>query len=295
MATAFARPSNTLMEQKAFGRGRYAPMINPGTGGQGGHLPDWPAYLTNTPYVRRNMVIRVLAGPRGFNYLPEPERWFQTLKAVLEIHPESVEGFNAGLEVEVRDVSYGGAGERQEAIANVTRARVEPVFNYVEKYGRPFTTFFERWVTELLMDPNTKYPNIVTRVNAATANIDLLPDFTSATIIAFEPDPTFTKIDKAWIVADLKPKGTLVPVEGKRDIHNGGDLVEFSINMTGIAQIGAGVDIVAQSLLSEMISLTVNPLAMPALTEKPDGNIAGLSPGYKEKLEEASKQAIPGF
>lgn len=288
---AFTRKSDTLIGQKAYGRGRNAPMIDLQYG-HGGHMPDWPAYISNTPYVRRNLIIRVLAGPRGFNYLPEPEKWFQALKAILEIHPESVEGFNAQLEIEVRDTSYGGAGERQESVANVTRARTEPVFNFVEKYGRPFSTFFERWTTELLMDPNTKYPNVITRVSTRGQNIDLLPDFTSATIIAFEPDPTFTKIDKAWLVADLKPKQSLVPVEGKRDIHNGGDLNEFSINMTGIAMMGVGVDMVAQSLLDTMRGVATNPLNQPAFTDRADGNIAELDSGYTERLEEAAARAI---
>ena len=142
------------------------------------------------------------------------------------------------------------------------------------------------------MDPNTKYPNVITRVNARNQNIDLLPDFTSATIIAFEPDPTFRKIDKAWLVADLKPKGSLVPVEGRRDIHNGGDIVEFGINMTGIAQIGAGVDMVAQALLDAMVATGANPLSQPAFTDAVDGNIADLPSGYKEKLDEAAARAI---
>ena len=289
---AYTRKPDTLMGQKAYGRGRNAPMIDLQQSGHGGHMPDWPTYISNTPYVRRNLIIRVLAGPRGFNYLPEPEKWFATLKAVLELHPESVEGFNAQLEIETRDVSFGGAGERQESVSNVTRARVEPVFNFVEKYGRPFATFFERWVTELLMDPNTKYPNVITRVNARNQNIDLLPDFTSATIIAFEPDPAFRKVDKAWLVADLKPKGTLVPVEGKRDIHNGGDLVEFSINMTGVAQISYGVELVAQAILDTMNPVNANPMTQPAFTTAVDGNMAELKPGIVEQLNDASLNAI---
>lgn len=289
---AFSRKPDTIMGQKAYGRGRTAPMIDLQYGAQNGHMNDWPAYISNTPYVRRNLIICLMAGPRGFNHLPEPEKWFQTLKAVIELHPESVEGFNSQLEIETRDVSFGGAGERQESVINVTRQRVEPVFNYVEKYGRPFAAFFEGWTTELLMDPNTKYPNVITRITARNQIPDLLPDYTSATIIAFEPDPTFRKIDKAWLVADLKPKGSLVPVEGKRDIHNGGDIVEFSINMTGIAQIGVGVNMVAQAMLDALVVTGANPLSQPAFTDAVDGNIAGLASGYKEKLDEAAARAV---
>jgi len=289
---AFSRYPDTMMSNKAYGRGRNAPMVDLAHGAQNGLLQDWPGYISNTPYVRRNLIIKVLAGPRGFNLLPEPKKWFQTLKAVLELHPETVEGFNSTLEIEIRDVSFSGDGNRQESVSNVTRARVEPVFSYVEKYGRPFAHFFERWVTELIMDPVTKYPGVTNRASARGQEIDLLPDFTSATIIAFEPDPAFRKVDKAWLVADLKPKGTLVPVEGRRDIHNGGDIVEFGINMTGIAQIGAGVDMVAQALLDAMVATGANPLSQPAFTDAVDGNIADLPSGYKEKLDEAAARAI---
>lgn len=290
--SAFTRKSDTMIGNNAYGRGRNAPMVDLQYGAQNGHMNDWPAYISNTPYVRRNLIIRVLAGPRGFNYLPEPEMWFKTLKAVFELHPESVEGFNAQLEIETRDVSFGGAGERQDAVSNVTRQRTEPVFNFIEKYGRPFAAFFEKWTTELLMDPNTKFPNVVARANAQSANIDLLPDFTSATIIAFEPDPTFRKIDKAWLVADVKPKGSLVPVEGRRDIHNGGDTVEFGITFSGMAQIGEGVDLVAQAILDDMVKTGINPLKQPAFTTEADGNIADLDSGYSEKLSQAAARSV---
>lgn len=289
---AFSRSPDTLMGQRAYARGRSAPMIDLQAGAQNGHLQDWPAYISNTPYVRRNLIIKVLAGPRGFNLLPEPQKWFQALKAILELHPESVEGFNSTLEVEVRDVSFSGDGNRQEVVSNVTRGRVEPVFNYVEKYGRPFAHFFDRWITELIMDPVTKYPAVTNRPNARSLDIDLLPDFTSATIIAFEPDPSFRKIDKAWLVADLKPKQTLAPTEGKRDIHNGGDLVEFPINFTGIAQISIGVDMVAQACLDAMNVVGASPLTQPAFTTQADGTIADISVGYKEALDKAAAQRV---
>lgn len=291
MAT-FARKPDTMLGNRAFGRGRSAPMVDIAYGGQNGMLQDWPAYISATPYIRRNLIIKVLAGPRGFNLLPEPQKWYQALKAILELHPESVEGFNSTYSVETRETTYSGDGNRMESVANVTRARVEPVFNYVERYGRPYGTFFERWVTELIMDPVTKYPGVTNRVSGLNYEIDLLPDFTSATIIAFEPDPAFRKIDKSWLVADLKPKGDLAPVEGKRDIHNAGDLVEFSISMTGIAQISVGVNMVAQAILDTMNPIGSNPLAQPAFTTGIDGNVAGLRPGIVEQINDAANSAV---
>lgn len=293
---AHRRYSDTLIvddkSARGYGRGRKAPMIDLRHGGNNGHMPDYPGYISNSPYVRRNLIVRLIQAPRGFDFLPEPEKWYEALKALIELHPQSITGFNNQLSVEMRESTFGGAGEMQETVANVTRSRVQPVFNYVEKYGRPITTFFERWVTELLMDPNSKYPNVVTRVGARSQIIDLLPDFTSATILAFEPDPTFTKIDKSWLVADLKPKGDLAPAEGQRDIHTGGDTIEFPIEFTGIAQTGTGVDLFAQKILDSMLLTGANPLTREAFTTEIDGNIVDLMSGYKEQLDEAARTSV---
>lgn len=293
---AHRRYADTLIvddkSARGYGRGRHAPMLDLKYGGNNGHMPDYPGYISNTPYVRRNLIVRLIQAPRGFDYLPEPEKWYEALKALIELHPLSVTGFNNQLNVEMRETPFGGAGEMQESISNVTRSRVMPVFNYVEKYGRPITAFFESWVTELMMDPNSKFPNVITRIEARNQVVDLLPDFIAATILAFEPDPTFTKIDKAWLVADLKPKNDLAPAEGQRDIHSGGDLIEFPIEMTGVAQTGAGVNMFAQKILESMTLTGANPLNREAFTTEIDGNIVDLQSGYKEQLDHAARTSV---
>ena len=58
---AFSRYPDTMMGNKAYGRGRNAPMVDLAHGAQNGLLQDWPGYISNTPYVRRNLIIKVLA------------------------------------------------------------------------------------------------------------------------------------------------------------------------------------------------------------------------------------------
>lgn len=288
-----ARKHNTLINDGnkgvAYGALRDAVMLDLANGGNNGHMPEYPTYISNTPYVRRNLILRLVSSPRGFDLLPESQRWHEALKALIELHPLSVQGFNQQLEIDTRETPFGGAGEQQEVYANVTRSRVAPVFNYVEKYGRPIGTFFEHWVTELIMDPNTKYPNIIAREKARREVVDLLPDFTSATILAFEPDPAFTRIDKAWLVTDLKPKGSLAPVEGQRDIHTGGELVEFPIEMTGIAMVGRGVDAFAARVLKSMNLVGANPLTRESFVREIDGTVRDLDTGYSEQLSMAAR------
>lgn len=293
---AHQRPIDTLISDgktgHGYGRNRHAPMLNLKYSGSNGLSPDYPDYISNAQYLRRNLIIRLVSSPRGFDFLDEPERWHEALKSLIETIPQSFTGFNSQIEVEVQQTTFGGAGEMQETYSNVKRARVEPVANYVDKYGRPISTFFERWVTELGMDPNTKYPNVITRESARGRIIDLLPDFTSATILAFEPDPTFTKIDKAWLVADFKPKGSLAPVEGVRDIHNAAEQLEFPIAFTGVAQVGAGVDAFAQAVLDSMDLRGVNPTRRQAFTTDISGTVKDLGYGIKEQLERAAREQV---
>lgn len=289
---AHRRPADTILAQTAYARGTSAPMLNLSRGGMNGPFADYPSYISNTPYRRTNMIIRVLAIPRGMLLLPEPEKWVEAIKALFEVHPLSVTGFNSALNVEVRGTPFGAAGEQQEVVTNVTRAQVRPVFNFVEKYGRPIAHITNRWVTELLMNPDSKYADIVTRAAARGQVSDLLPDYTSVTLLAFEPDPTFTKVDKAWIVADVKPKDDLSPEEGIRDIHNGAELVEWPLNTTGIAQTGPAIIAVAEKILGQMTMIGGSPLARQALTDTIDGNVLDVGRGYNEMLKEAAQSGI---
>lgn len=289
----WTRYNDTFNDGKAYGRGANTSMINLAHGGSNGWGADYPGYISNKPFVPTNLFIRLLAAPRGFMYLPEPDIWIQTLKSLFEVHPNSVTGFNNQLHVEMRESPFGGAGNVQEVVSNVTRARVQPVFNYVEKYNRPISTFFDRWAQELLMHEDSKYANVVHRVDRSNTNIDLLPDFTSATFLAFEADPTLTTVLQAWIVADVKPKDDLAPRESGRNIHQGGDVLEFPINTTGIAQTGPSVvEVARQHLLSMQFQ---SPMTRGAFTSDIDGNVLDATTGFEDQMKTFANGSLSGI
>ena len=297
-----SRLTNTILGEKGYGKGRGTPMVDLVNGGQFGFQTDMPSYVSNSQYVRRNVIARLINAPRGFQYLPDPEKWIAALKALVELHPKSIEGFNAQLTVDVQEQPFGGSGEAQESVANVTRARSNPSFGYVEKYGRPITTFFDAWITELLMDPITKAPNIVTRAEnqGKLSDVDLLPDFIGATMIFFEPDPTFTRVDKAWLCTNMFPKAG-APIEARRDLTAGGDQVEFNIEFTAISQVGYGVNQFAQRLLDDMNLSGTNPNLRPAFIEQLAGktgpgaisaDVTAVESGYAEQIGNAARTAV---
>lgn len=282
-----ARLEDSTLANQAYTRGRDAPMLNLSRGGQFGFQTDMPSYISNTAYVRRNLVAVVLEAPRGFQDMQEPALWYGALKTLIELEPKTIEGFNMGLTVETAAAPFGGAGENMEDPTNVTRAVSNPSFSYLERYGRPIQAFFYNWITELIMDPITKVPNVVTRGKRPN---DLLPDYYGMTVLFFEPDPTFTKVDKAWLCTNMYPKsdGT---VEGRRDLTAAGSTNEFSIEFTALTQVGFGVNKLAQRILGQFQINGNNPNQRPEFVTKVDSFVTGPN-GFSERIADAGRSAL---
>lgn len=284
-----ARQSDIILAGKAYSIGRTAPMVDLKSGGQHGFMPDYASYISNAAYVRRNLICRLIEAPKGFDLLPDPAKWRETLKVLVELHPRTIEGLNAQLNVDVTSNPFGGAGEEQEDPTDVKQARSTPSFGYVEKYGRPINAFFDAWIRELIMDPATKVPNVVTRGQAKL--IDLLPDFRGMTCMFIEPDPTHTKVDKAWLCTNMFPK-TAGQVEGRRDLTTAGNQLEYTIEFTSIAQTGNGVNRYAQSLLDEMNLSGANPQNRKSFLEAISADVKAGANGYAEQIATAGRTAI---
>lgn len=283
-----ARLTDTILASRGYSVGRNAPMLNLGVGGQFGWQTDYPAFISNTAYVRRNLIAKLIEAPRGFQDLPEPQLWHAALKTLVEVEPRSIEGLQMGLTVDTASSPFGGAGENQEDPTNVTRQASNPSFSYLERYGRPINHFLNQWITELIMDPITKFPNVVTRGRRPQ---DLLPDYYSMTVLFFEPDPTHTKVDKAWLCTNMYPKSD-GPVEGRRDLTSAGSTNEISIEFTAISQVGIGVNQFAQRILDEMNLTGNNPNIRPAFVDKISADVKAAANGYAEKIAQAGRSAV---
>jgi hypothetical protein len=272
----------------AYASGHNAPMVDLQYGGQMGFAPDLAEWVSNQAYVRRNLICLLVEAPKGFNLLPNPNYWIATLRSLVELHPLSIEGLNAGLEVEVTETPVGGAGQMQEDITDVKETRSSPVFRWNEKYGMPIAAFFRGWITNLLMDPNSKVANINT---LSTKPTDMLSDITSATMIFIEPDPTFTKVVKSWLVTNMMPKGT-GEITGRRDLPQAAEPVTYDITFTGIAQYGVGVDAFAQTLLTGISLTGANPQNRPAFVQAITQDILATKKSFANNIVSQASEAI---
>lgn len=260
-----ARLKDTILGNSGFAKGggnaNGVVDITKMQAGQNGYQPQLDGYINNTAYVRKNINAVLVEAPTGFEFLPEPELWRAALKNMVELFPNTIEGLTSTLTVESVEEAVGGAGEIQETPSNVTRERSNPSFGLTEKYGRPFNKLLNGWITNLIMDPNTKVPNIM--ANNDNVPRDILPDFYSMTVLFFEADPTGTRVVKAWLTTNMYPR-TDGETIGSRDLTAGGETSNYSIEFGGITQVGAGVDKFAQRYLDEMLREGVNPNRKPA-------------------------------
>lgn len=287
------RLSDTFIAKgRAYSADSLGPVVDIKQGvSTGGLMTDYPSYVSATPYVTRNLICKVMALPRGFGFMPESAAWYEAGKAFFELHPKSIDIGNTKLTVESVETPYGGSGMKLEAPSNVTQGVPEPSFVHIEREGRPFTKFLVGWVTYLIMDPVTKIPRIVTLPANKGRIPDLLPDFIGATCLFFEPNSSFTTVEKAWLITNMYPKETPDEI-GKMDRTTAGEMLEFTTPFTGLTQMSYGVKLLAQQFLDEMVRNGANPNTRPAFLDKVEAYVKDTSNGVKEQLDQAAATAV---
>jgi hypothetical protein len=284
-----SRLKGTLLGQQAYGQKVTAPMVDLNKGGQHGASVHFDHYLSSTAYVRKNLIALVLEAPRGFRLMDNPSKWNEALKALIEVQPLTIEGLQAGLTVDTVETNFGGGGEVQEDPSDVKRARSQVTFTWKDRYGKPISHFLREWIINLIMDPITKAPAVVSRGSAAPT--DLLPDFYGMSVIFFEPDPTCTHVLEAWLGTNMFPKST-GDIIGRRDMAQPGESPELSIEFTGIYQHGFGVRQLAQALYSRMNLTGLDPNSQKAFLDGVDADVAAVGAGYSAGLDKVAGEQV---
>lgn len=278
-----------LGSTRAYAQQQTAPMVNLALGGQNGYTTDFRFFHSNAPYVRRNLIAKLIEAPRGFTYLQNADDYVAALKALVEMHAQTWEGLNRTLTVNSVEVAVGGAQEVQQTPSNVVRARSEPSMTVPDKYGLPVQALLEGWITNLIGDPDTKVPGIA--LQGGNIPTDLLPDIYSMTMLFFEPDPTFTKVQKAWLVGNMYPT-TGGENTGRRDKTADGEELVHTIQWTGMQQVGLAVNQFAQKYFDAMNKTGTNPNLKPAFVDAIDADVLKAQYGYTEQINEAARTYI---
>lgn len=275
----------------AYAQGRQNAMLDIRYGGQMGISPQLNQIISNQPYISRPLIPLLIEAPLGFNDLPNPQYWLEALRSLVELRAIKITGLDSTLEVTVEDTApVGGAGEMHQDFTNVTRARSNPQFSWIEVYGLAIKSFLEGWVSNLMMDANSKIANVSTLLDVNARPNAMLADYYGMSMAFIEPDPTHTHVMRSYLCTNMMPSGRIAQSEAQRDLTAAGQHVQYDVTFTAITQVGAGVDYYCQQLLDNINILGANPLARKAFTQY-DTNNGGLGEGT---LVEARLQDV-GF
>ena len=285
-----ARITNATLDQRAYGRVANQPMIDPTFGGQLGYAPNIAQWVSNQAYVKRQVIVVLLEAPKFFQYMPEPQKWIDTLKAMMETHIRTLEGLNAGIKLEFDEHPVGGGGEMQQEIIDSKRDRSEVTITVVDKYGMPFQTFLHQYIQYGAMDPDTKYALINTL--SGDKPTDMLADMYTFSTLYMEPDPAHRKVVKSWVAVNQMFKGT-GDITGKRDLTTALEISTLNLELTGIYQFNLGTNQFAQTVLDGINMTNANPYLRPSSVSSVSADIlASSTTGYKENIETLGSQAV---
>ena len=285
------RLANTILNpQVGVARGTTSTMLNPMLGGQMGYAPNYTEWVNNQQYIRRNLICVLLEAPTGFASLPNPDWWVGTLRAIMELHAQRITGLTASLTVETADTPFGGSGQMQSDPTNVTEAQSQVTVELNEKYGMPFSRFFDGWIRHLIMDPYSKFATINT-LGTGKRVTDMLADRYSMTCAFIEPDPTHTRVVKAWLGTGMYPKSN-GEIVGSRDLTAGGEASNYSIEFTGIYQFGLGVNRFCQTLLDNIDITGASPYTMAPFIDRISNDVLATNVGYTSSVSKTARGAV---
>lgn len=273
----------------AYAQGHQNAMVDLRFGGQNGFTNQLNQLISNQPYVSRPLIALLIEAPLGFEDLNNPSYWTESLRALIELRAEKIAGLDSTIEVVTEETSMvGGAGEMHQDFTNVTRARSNPVFTWPESYGLPVKAFWEGYVSNLMMDADSKVANVNTLREAGARPSAMLADYYTFTCAFIEPDRTHSKVVRSWLCTNMMPTGRLAQSEGTRDLQQAGQSLKYDITFTAVTQVGTGVDYYCQQLLNNINIVGANPLMRKAFTQF-DTGAGGLGDGtlVEARLQDA--------
>jgi hypothetical protein len=286
-----SRLKNTLIQGQSYAQGRdgHSPQIDVSAGGQYGYQPNFASYVSNTGYTPRNLIALLVEAPRGLRLLDNGEKSVAVLKALIENQSKQITGLRTGVNVEASERAIGGAGHMQSDPTNVTEEISQPTHVWDERYGRSIHNFWQWYIRNLIAEPITKQPGIMSLIDGEVD--DQLADFFSFTTLYIEPDPLRRHVVEAWLVTNMFPTTSGV-LESQMDPTASADVPEISIEFRGIPVVSQGVRNFAQEQLDRLNYVNAGPMQRPAFVTQIEADIAKAEQGYAEDLNAAAQNGV---
>ena len=214
-----------------------------------GDIKNMGNWMSNAAYVKQNGICILLDYPRAFDLVDKSGKLAGFLSALLSVRSKNFSGVNMNMNVNVASHQFGGGGQEQKEVTNVTRTAVNAQHVYQEVAYRPITTFHEFWVELTEGNENTKIPLMAQYLKPGDLS---LPHLKTATALYMEPDHLHKNIINAAIVTNMFPEGDIGEREIKSDKTADKPLTELTYTYGGIGMTNANVLEFAQKYLESL-------------------------------------------
>lgn len=214
-----------------------------------GRIEEWQSMK---PYVKRNVIVKLLTYPKGYDFLPNPDLWKRSLQALLERNLQTLDGLNSKLTVSFGETAMGNTNEVFQTVTNVTRERSSLSGTFIEREGRMVQRFLENNIKILYMDPDLKVPRLTYYLPPEYGESLLqLPEMYTFSFIAIEPDILHRRAVNAWQCLNCMFDNGGENV-GRKNQNNEGETLEHSIGITSITLNNEIILAQAQQVLEDM-------------------------------------------
>lgn len=266
-----------------FAKGTIAPMANAFEAGQNGALLKLGKYVQSSNYVSKSVLPFVIEFPRWVEFMPDPDIYRRAIKSWFEV-VSRVEGLNKTLTAEFTETEIGSSGIRQFDVSRVIEQQSDITHSGTDKYGQPYKQLFSVWLRYGMFDPETRVP-LISVINDSVT--DHMADMYCASILYVEPDPLMKYPQNAWLCTNMAPRSNGID-EGSKDLTQGGQTKELSIQMTSMQQTTYGVLQFAQTILDQMNRQGLNTYNRPAFLQDIDADVKATTGGFFDGLNEAT-------
>ena len=258
--------------------------LNLAEGGQNGALTAPHQWMSSAAYVRQPLIAVLVAAPGLMEYADDKAAQVASLKSLIELMPQSIEGLNATVTWEFAETKVGEAGEMLESVINSTRERSVPSFTWPEKYGLAVARYWKKFGEDYLSHPDLGRPAIISNqayIDAGSPPI--LPSMQSFSVLFFEPDETMTSITNAWLSTNMMPK-TSGEIIGRKTVGEAGEVPEQAIEFTALSMVGDAVDRQAKLYLDSLNVSDLRPAQLKPFTTEIASDVTAAEEGYASKV-----------
>lgn len=275
-------PNTILQGNTAYATDAQGPVTNLEQPTGGGYGPDFRYYHAATDYTRRPCIAFLLEAPNFFKDTNDPARWTGALKALIELHPRTIDGIDFTLEVEHVETPFGGSNEQMQTLAKVRRARSVPVFSWVEKLGMPVAKFWNNFIIYGMGNPESNVAGVISKGGITPAAS--YPDYNTFSVLFVEPDPTERYCLNSVLMTNMQPTGQGPEMRMSRDITATPENVTHSLTFTGIQQVGRGVDKLGQMFLDRASQVGLDLNTRPAFLSDVEADVSARRTGYIDQM-----------